>query len=124
MTRTPFLALALIACANFLEPAGAERIPAPEAAATSWAYVLDCSGLGGDTDGWRGLDWYQVPADPGTGLMRCWETWTDGCYDAPRSIYLLAGRTDDPWLESHELLHYRLGGDPGHSSPAWKACGL
>lgn len=120
--RSAVLISALAACSTFTAPQGAREIDPPQGAATSWAYVVDCAG--GVPDAWRRVEWYRVAPDPTTGLMRCWGAWTDGCFAAPATIYLLEGRETDPWLQSHELLHYRLGGDPDHTSPAWKDCAL
>lgn len=115
--------LLLLGCSTFTEPRGAEHIPAPDGAASSWTSVLDCARITADTTLWHQIDWYRVPLDA-HGLMLCADVETDGCFHGPHDIYLLETRTTDVWLQAHELLHFALHGDPHHTSPAWDTCAL
>lgn len=103
--------LLLLGCSSF-EPNGNEALKPPPEYATWWQEVEGCSNLRGS---YRLVTWFVADLYADTGEYG---------HHQGHSIWLERKLIGERFVVAHEELHELLGGDPTHSDPAWKRCGL
>lgn len=113
------VALALVACSDPTGiglPSGAVPMNPPDGYADLFRGIGDCST--GRSD-WQRIHWFQVAGAMVDGQHR-------GLFIPPDTIIVASDQAWNPGdgflTPRHEMLHFRIGGDPQHGSAAWDAC--
>ena len=118
MTRACLLlTLTLLACETGVSVELVDAIPfepLPEYA-TYWQETEACSQRTGDLSL---IQWFLASSIlNGQAILR-------GLWQPPHRITIWRGLQNDPEVVKHEMLHDLLSGDPDHTDPAWRTCGL